>query len=107
MELIPCVDLILQMEPIPVVELIPVNDMIPTFMILIPTYPHCGIGDSNSNSKKYWNHNTSTIEGIASWHKTSSSKPVASSQIKETFVHRARIPRAPKRQKQAPNVQER
>ena len=55
MELIPCVDLILQMEPIPVVELIPVNDMIPTFMILIPTYPHCGIGDSNSNSKKYWN----------------------------------------------------
>ena len=59
MELIPCVDLILQMEPIPVVELIPVNDMIPTFMILIPTYPHCGIGDSNSNSKKYWNHNTS------------------------------------------------
>ena len=58
-ELIPCVDLILQMEPIPVVELIPVNDMIPTFMILIPTYPHCGIGDSNSNSKKYWNHNTS------------------------------------------------
>ena len=60
MELIPCVDLILQMEPIPVVELIPVNDMIPTFMILIPTYPHCGIGDSNSNSKKYWNHNTSS-----------------------------------------------
>ena len=61
MELIPCVDLILQMEPIPVVELIPVNDMIPTFMILIPTYPHCGIGDSNSNSKKYWNHNTSSV----------------------------------------------
>ena len=62
MELIPCVDLILQMEPIPVVELIPVNDMIPTFMILIPTYPHCGIGDSNSNSKKYWNHNTSSAD---------------------------------------------
>ena len=60
MELIPCVDLILQMEPIPVVELIPVNDMIPTFMILIPAYPHCGIGDSNSNSTKYWNHNTSS-----------------------------------------------
>ena len=65
MELIPCVDLILQMEPIPVVELIPVNDMIPTFMILIPTYPHCGIGDSNSNSKKYWNHNTSNKHVLA------------------------------------------
>ena len=60
MELIPEVDLIPLMELIPVVEPIPVIDMIPTIMIPIPTYPHCSIGDSNSDSQKNWNHNTST-----------------------------------------------
>ena len=56
MELIPEVDLIPLMELIPVVEPIPVIDMIPTIMIPIPTYPHCSIGDSNSDSQKNWNH---------------------------------------------------
>ena len=60
MELIPEVDLIPLMELIPVVEPIPVIDMIPTIMIPIPTYPHCSMVDSNSDSKKNWNHNTST-----------------------------------------------
>ena len=59
MELIPEVDLIPLMELIPVVEPIPVIDMIPKIMIPIPTYPHCSISDSNSDSKKIWNHNTS------------------------------------------------
>ena len=52
MELIPEVDLIPLMELIPVVEPIPVIDMIPTIMIPIPTYPHCSMGDSNSDSQK-------------------------------------------------------
>ena len=56
MELIPEVDLIQLMESIPVVEPIPVIDMIPTIMIPIPTYPHCSMGDSDSYSKKNWNH---------------------------------------------------
>ena len=60
MELIPEVDLIPLMELIPVVEPIPVIDMIPTIMIPTPTYPHCSMVDSDSDSKKNWNHNTST-----------------------------------------------
>ena len=64
-ELIPEVDLIPLMELIPVVEPIPVIDMIPKIMIPIPTYPHCSMGDSNSDSKKNWNHNTSTTDGGA------------------------------------------
>ena len=61
MELIPEVDLIPLMELIPVVEPIPVIDMIPTIMIPIPTYPNCSMGDSNSDSTKNWNHNTSSV----------------------------------------------
>ena len=59
MELIPEVDLIPLMELIPVVDPIPVIDMIPTIMIPTPTYPHCSMVDSDSDSKKNWNHNTS------------------------------------------------
>ena len=60
MELIPEVDLIPLMELIPVVDPIPVIDMIPTIMIPTPTYPHCSMVDSDSDSKKNWNHNTSS-----------------------------------------------
>ena len=60
MEPIPEVDLIPLMELIPVVEPIPFIDMIPTLMIPIPTYPHCSKGDSDSDSKNNWNHNTSS-----------------------------------------------
>ena len=63
-ELIPEVDLIPLMELIPVVEPIPVIDMIPTIMIPIPTYSHCSMGDSNSDSQKNWNHNTSSVDVI-------------------------------------------
>ena len=49
MELISEVDLIPLMELIPVVEPITVIDMILTIMILIPKYL---LGDSNSDSKK-------------------------------------------------------
>ena len=59
MEPIPEVDLIPLMELIPIVEPIPFIDMIPTLMIPIPTYPHCSKGDSDSDSKNNWNHNTS------------------------------------------------
>ena len=58
--MIPEVDLISLMELIPVVEPITVIDMIPTIMIPIHTYPHWSMGDSNSDSQKNWNHNTST-----------------------------------------------
>ena len=59
--MIPEVDLISLMELIPVVEPIPIIDMIPTIMIPIPTYPHCSMVDSDSDSKKNWNHNTSSV----------------------------------------------
>ena len=62
MELISEVDLIPLMELIPVVDPIPVIDMIPTIMIPTPTYPHCSMVDSDSDSKKNWNHNTSSAE---------------------------------------------
>ena len=61
MEPIPEVDLIPLMELIPIVEPIPFIDMIPTLMIPIPTYPHCSKGDSDSDSKNNWNHNTSNM----------------------------------------------
>ena len=60
-ELISEVDLIPLMELIPIVEPIPFIDMIPTLMIPIPTYPHCSKGDSDSDSKNNWNHNTSNF----------------------------------------------
>ena len=63
-ELIPEVDLIPLMELIPVVEPIPVIDMIQKVTIPIPTYPHCSISDSNSDSKKNWNHNTSSLDTV-------------------------------------------
>ena len=65
MELIPEVDLIPLMELIPVVDPIPVIDMIPTIMIPTPTYPHCSMVDSDSDSKKNWNHNTSTCKWLS------------------------------------------
>ena len=61
MELISEVDLIPLMELIPVVEPITVIDMILTIMIPIPTYLHWSMGDSNSDSQKKWNHNTSSL----------------------------------------------
>ena len=57
-------DLIPLMELIPVVDPIPVIDMIPTIMIPTPTYPHCSMVDSDSDSKKNWNHNTSTVDQV-------------------------------------------
>ena len=63
-ELIAEVDLIPLMELTPVVEPIPVIDMIPTIMIPIPTYPHCSMDDSNSDSQKNWNHNTSNRQWL-------------------------------------------
>ena len=75
-ELIPEVDLIPLMELIPVVEPIPVIDMIPKIMIPIPTYLHCSMGDSNSDSKKNWNHNTSSPDSLQIEARSGNSCPV-------------------------------
>ena len=61
MELIPVVEPITVLELIPIVELLPVIDMIPPVLIPIPSHPLLSMGDSDSDSKKIWNHNTSTM----------------------------------------------
>ena len=60
MELFPVVEPIPVLEPFPIVELLPVIDMIPPVLIPIPSHLLLSMSDYDSDSKKIWNHNTST-----------------------------------------------